>query len=199
MRLVPDGGSIDSLACRKSGSSARAFVDHRERLRRVFGQDIGRRFEQSSRLLGQNEHAVARGPIEGEDQITSGECGVDRDPRLHSEWQRYCGGDIPARKQPQALERMLPVHLIDELVQVLDQVGDVPLLELVMKAFQSLGHEVLDDDAIALVRRRSSVCGSQYRNRGVILMFLKALQFATADHGRLNSIANKKLYGSLPE
>ena len=60
--------------------------------------------------------------------------------------------DVPAREESQAVERVLPVHPIDEFVQVLDQGGDVALLEFAVEAFQSLRHEILDDDPILLVR-----------------------------------------------
>ena len=143
-------------------------MNHREGLVGDFGQDVGRRLEQPRRLLGQHENAVARGPVEREDEVARRERGVDHDPRLHPEGKMDRRRDVPAREEGQALERVLPVHPIDELVQVLDQGRDFALLELAVEALQPLRHEILDDDPILLVRRGRPVGGSEQGDRRVI-------------------------------
>ena len=77
MRLIAHGGSIDSLAARQLGSAAWADVNHREGFIGEFGQDVGRRLEESGRLLGQDEDAVPRGPVEGVDEVSRRERGVE--------------------------------------------------------------------------------------------------------------------------
>src|SRR5262249_39106339 len=88
------------------------------------------------------------------------------------------------REESEPIELVLPVHLIDELVQILDLGSHVALLEFAVEALQSLREEILDDDSIALARGCRAMSGSQQGNRRIILMVLKALQLARTDQGQ---------------
>ena len=121
--------------------------------------------------------------MSGEDEVARRERGVDHDPCSRAERKVNGRRDVPAGEEGQALERMLPVDLIDELVQVLDQGSDFALLELAVEAIQPLRREILDDDPIPLVRGGRSVGGSEQGKRRVIVLALEALQLAATDHG----------------
>src|SRR5262245_52586687 len=78
---------------------------------------------------------------------------------------------------------MLPVHAIDEPVQVLDQARDLALLELALEAVQPLRREVLHDDPVLPVGRVRSVGGGEQGHRRVIPPALEPLQLSTTGHG----------------
>ena len=117
MRLVPHGRSVDSLPARKLGSPTRPLVNHRERLVGDFGQDVGRRLEKSRRFLSQHENAVTRRPIEGKDEVSGRESGIDDEPCLHPEGKVNCRRHVLAGEESKTLECMLPVDLIDQLIR----------------------------------------------------------------------------------
>ena len=62
---------------------------------------------------------------------------------------------------------MLPVHLVDELAQVLDERGDLALAELAAEPFQALRQEVLDDEPILLIGGSRPGGGCQKGHRGM--------------------------------
>src|SRR5262245_59488630 len=78
---------------------------------------------------------------------------------------------------------MLPVHAIDEPVQVLDQARNLALLELALEAVQPRRREVLHDDPVLPVRGVRSVGGGEQGQRRVVPPALEQLQLATTDHG----------------
>ena len=90
--------------------------------------------------------------------------------------------DVPAGEQSQTLERVLPVQMIDEFVQVLNQRSNLSFLEFAVEPLQSLRHEILDDDPVSLVRGCRSMSGSQHGNRWVIPVALEELQLGATDH-----------------
>src|SRR5262249_28401933 len=108
---------------------------------------------------------------------------ADQAPRPGREGELTRRGDVPAREQGQALERMLPVHAVDEPVQVLDQARDLALLELAPEAVQPLRREVLHDDPVLPLRGGRPVGGGEQGQRRVIPPALEPLQLATTDHG----------------
>ena len=185
MRLVPHGGSIDPLASRKSGSPARPLVDHREGLVGDLGQDVGRRVEQPRRLLGQHEDAVARGPIEGEDEISRRERGVDDDAGLHAERERNRPSRRPGSRRgpgPRARAPSPP----DRRACSGSEPGERRLASLnsPWRRLSPSCDEILDDDPVSLVRGCCSMSRSQHGDRRVILVALQAFQLAATDHLR---------------
>src|SRR5262249_11223880 len=81
-----------------------------------------------------------------------------------------------------AAERMLPVHAIDEPVQVLDQARHLALLELALEAVEPLRREVLHDDPVLLLRGGGSMGGGEQGQRRVIALALEPLQLGATDH-----------------
>ncbi len=112
--LVPHGRRADPEATGEAGAPSWARVDQGEGLRDVLVEDVRDRVVEPRGLLVEDEHAVAGGSVQREDEVARGERLVDHGPRPDPEGKSDRRGVAARREESDTSERVVPVHLPQE-------------------------------------------------------------------------------------
>jgi hypothetical protein len=109
--------------------------------------------------------------------------GVDDGAGAGSEGEVDRGGDVAVGEQGEAVEGVLPVDRLDELLEVPEDRGDLAGPQLGPEAVGGLVDEVLDDDRVLLVGGRGAVRGRENGDGRVVAVVLELPEGLSAEHG----------------